>query len=271
MLLYNGHLLAEANVFLSLPNRGLFYNDGFFETLIWARGGIRYLPHHLQRMHQAAAALGLDLPPALASAEGLESTLAALLPAAGGGTRLRLQLWRSGGGLYTPETCAADWLATTRPFQAQEGAVATAGYAATVHTQASLVSFCKGPNALTYVLAARERQQRGLEELLLLDARGYVAESVAAAVFWLKDGQLRTPALSTGCVAGVRRAHLLAVARQRGLPTAEVLASPAELTTAEAVFTANVAGIRLVRQLDETVFQAEPPLLAQLRQWEALD
>ncbi|UYZ64011.1 aminotransferase class IV [Hymenobacter weizhouensis] len=269
MLLYNGRLLPDTDFALPLPNRGLFFNDGFFETLVWADGGLRYRELHAARMQRAATALNLDLPPTLSSAESLENTLVALLPVDGNPTRLRIQLWRGGAGLYTPETNASEWLATARPFTPQNAPVATAGFAETVRMQLSSVSFCKGPQALTYVLAARERQRRGLDELLLLSTVGHVAEAVAAAVFWLRNGELFTPSLATGCVAGVRRAHLLAAARQRGLSVQEVLAEPAELLAAEAVFTANVAGIRAVRQVEEQVFDVKHPLLEQLRRWDA--
>ena len=275
MLLYNGQLFPESEFTLLLPNRGLFFNDGFFETMVWAAGALRHAAHHAARMQQAAAALGLELPAALVSAESLTGTLSRLVSTTTEQTegsisyRLRLQLWRDGGGLYGPETSAINWLATVRPFQANDSIISTADFAETVRTQLSPVSFCKGPNSLTYVLAARERQQRGLDELLLLDAAGYVAESVAAAVFWISKGQLFTPRLATGCVAGVRRAHLLQVARQHGIITHEVLAGPAELVEAEAIFTANVAGIRAVRQLGPTVLEPEHALLTRLRHWEA--
>ena len=268
MLLYNGRLLPETGFALPLPNRGLFFNDGFFETLVWADRGLRYRELHAARMQRAAAALSLDLPPALASAANLERTLTALITADGSPTRLRLQLWRSGTGLYTPETSATEWLATARPFTPHHAPIATAGFAETVRVQASPVSFCKGPQALTYVLAAQERQRRGLDEVLLLSGAGHIAEAVAAAVFWVRGGELFTPNLATGCVAGVRRAHLLAAARRHGLTVHEVLAEPAELLAAEVVFTANVAGIRTVREIAGTHFDEQHPLLEQLRQWE---
>jgi len=268
MLLYNNQLLFEEDFALTLPNRGLFFNDGFFETLVWAAAGIRYLPHHLARMHRAAEALGLTLPPELASAGSLTETLRKL--ATGNSAyRLRLQLWRGGGGLYTPETTDCSWLVTTRPFHAHEAPVTTAGFAESVRTRFSPVSFCKGPESLTYVLAARERVQRGLDELVLLDATGHVAEAVAAAVFWISNGRLYTPPLETGCVAGVRRAHLLQTARQHDLLVEEVLTQPLVLETAETVFTANVAGIRVVRQLGDVALQPDHPLLTQLRHWES--
>ena len=270
-LIYNGRLLADAEVALGLPNRGLQFNDGFFETLVWADGRVRYLPYHLRRMRAAAAAMRLPLPSALANEAALTQTLGGLaasqaLPAA----RLRVQLWRGGGGLYAPPAdVSTEFIATAAPFQPHDAPVGRADFAQGVRAVFSPVSFCKGPHAVFYVLAAQERQQRGLDEILLLDGAGHVAESGAAAVWWVRAGQLYTPALTTGCVAGVRRAHLLQVARARGVVCHEGQFGPAELLAAEAVFLANVAGLREVRQVGATVFPAGPhPLLAALRGWD---
>ena len=130
-LLLNNELPASAGATLPLPNRGLAFGDGFFETLIFTDGRLRLAADHHARMRQAAAALYLTLPAALATPEALEATLAALaaannLPAA----RLRLQLWRAGGGRYTPTTEAAEWLATAEAFVPDESPIAKADFAA---------------------------------------------------------------------------------------------------------------------------------------------
>ncbi|QNP51583.1 hypothetical protein H9L05_16550 [Hymenobacter qilianensis] len=74
-LIYNGQLMDEAAFKLALPNRGLFYNDGFFETLIWADGGVRLLSYHLHRMQAAASALHLTLPAELGTPDSLGAFL----------------------------------------------------------------------------------------------------------------------------------------------------------------------------------------------------
>ena len=248
MLLLNNALLPAAA--LPLPNRGLAFGDGFFETLIFAGGHLRYAAGHLARMQQATAALYLTLPTPLATPEALVATLAGLaqachLPAA----RLRLHVWRAGGGRYTPPSPAAEWLATAEPFAPDDSPVARADFARDTHSIPSPLSFCKGPQAWLYVRAAHERQQRGLDELLLCDAAGHVAEAGAAAIFWGKDDVLYTPALASGCVAGVRRAEVLRAAQAQGLACREGLFRPAELLAADTVFTANVAAVRVVQQL----------------------
>jgi branched-subunit amino acid aminotransferase/4-amino-4-deoxychorismate lyase len=266
--LFNGVVIDTDEVALPLPNRGLAFSDGFFETLIYSQNKLHLVADHVARMQRAAAALHLVLPTPLATAEALERTLAQLvaaqeLPAA----RLRLQLWRSGGGRYTPLTAEAEWLATAEPFKPDDTPIGKADFALETQSMLSPLSFCKGPQAWLYVRAAYERQQRGLDEIILCNAARYVAEAGAAAIFWLKQGQLYTPALETGCVAGVRRAEVLRIARAQSIPCQEGLYKPEELLAAETVFTANVAAIRVVQGIGQRTFATtEPSLLALLRQ-----
>ncbi|WP_201982119.1 aminotransferase class IV [Hymenobacter rubidus] len=259
-LLYNGEMLADESIRLSLPNRGLAFGDGFFETLVFTAGRLRLVADHHARMRQAAAACYLTLPAALATPAALETTLAGLARANGfSAARLRLQLWRAGGGRYTPLTDAVEWLATAEPFVADNSPIENADFARQTHSVHSPVSFCKGPQAWIYVRAAHERQQRRLDEIVLCDAVGHVAEAGAAAIFWVKNKVLFTPSLPSGCVAGVRRAQVLRAARAAGVACREGLFEQKELLAAEAVFTANVASVRPVLAVGSTKFQARIP------------
>ncbi|GAB3308135.1 aminotransferase class IV [Hymenobacter humi] len=265
-LLYNGALQDSEAFGLKLPNRGLAFGDGFFETLIFTENRLRLATDHCQRMQQAAAALYLKLPERLATPEALESNLANLatgnrLPTA----RLRLQLWRAGGGRYTPPTEATEWLATAEPFGADNSPIAKADFARETHAIHSPLSFCKGPQAWLYVRAAHERQQRRLDEIILCDAAGHVAEAGAAAIFWVKNGVLFTPSLESGCVAGVRRAHVLRAAQAKGVDCRQGLFLAQDLLAADAAFTANVAAIRPIHQIGQTAFHQDslPSFLAQ--------
>ena len=198
MLLLNNTLVPTAT--LSLPNRGLSFGDGFFETLIFINSRLRLAADHCARMQQAATALHLKLPAALAKADALET-----------------------------------------------------------HSIHSPLSFCKGPQAWIYVRAAHERQRRGLDEIILCDAAGHVAEAGAAAIFWERNGVLFTPALSSGCVAGVRRAQVLRATRAAGVECREGLFTREELLAADAIFTANVASIRPMLSVATTAFRTTIP------------
>ena len=247
--------MGAENFSLLWPNRGLAFGDGFFETLVFTAGRLRLAADHHARMQRAAAGLYLTLANALATPEALETSLARLtaannLPAA----RLRLQLWRAGGGRYTPTTDAAEWLATAETYVPDDAPIGKADFAVETHSIYSPLSFCKGPQAWLYVRAAHERQQRGLDEIILCNAAGHVAEVGAAAIFWVKDEVLFTPALASGCVAGVRRAQVLRAAQAAGVACREGLFGRDELLAAEAVFTANVASIRIIRSIQNTTF-----------------
>jgi branched-subunit amino acid aminotransferase/4-amino-4-deoxychorismate lyase len=255
MLLFNGELLDQTTFRLPLPNRGLAFGDGFFETLIFAEGRLRLAADHAARMKQAAAALYLTLPAELATAEALEATLTRLaaanqLPAA----RLRLQLWRAGAGRYTPPTDATEWLATSEAFLPDDAPLQHVDFALNTQSLFSPLSFSKGPQAWLYVRAAHERRQRELDEIILCDAAGHVAEAGAAAIFWVKGNVLFTPALASGCVAGVRRAAVLRAARATGFACQEGLFNASELLAADAVFTANVAAVRPVQHVGTQAF-----------------
>ena len=264
-LLFNNFLVEAEGLGVPLPNRGLAFGDGFFETLVFIGGQLRFAEDHFLRMRLAAAALYLALPEPLATPEALETTLARLaqanaLPAA----RLRLQLWRTGGGRYSPTTDTTEWLATAEPFSADNSPIEKADFALETHSIHSPLSFCKGPQAWLYVRAAHERQQRGLDEIILCDAAGHVAEAGAAAIFWVKDGVLFTPALATGCVAGVRRAQVLRAARAMGVGCREGLFGREELLAADVAFTANVAAVRFLCSLGEQAYSKPSAILEKL-------
>jgi branched-subunit amino acid aminotransferase/4-amino-4-deoxychorismate lyase len=267
VVLLNGELVEAAHLAVGWPNRGLAFGDGFFETLIFSDQRLRLAADHAARMQQAAAMLYLALPAPLATAEALAATLTRLavanhLPAA----RLRLQVWRSGGGRYTPPTDAAEWLATAEPFVPDDSHIGVADFAHETQSIYSPLSFCKGPQAWLYVRAAHERQKRRLDEIILCDAAGHVAEAGAAAIFWLKNDVLYTPALASGCVAGVRRAAVLRQAQRQGASCEEGLFRPHELLAADTVFTANVAAIRTVQQIGQVAFNSpEPAFIAVLQ------
>ncbi|MBF9220400.1 aminotransferase class IV [Hymenobacter ruricola] len=266
MLLFNNNLLPTAA--LTLPNRGLAFGDGFFETLVFANSRLRLATDHHARMQQAAAALYLALPAALATPEALETTLARLVAASElSAARLRLQLWRAGGGRYTPTTDATEWLANAEAFAPDDAPIAKADFALETYSVYSPLSFCKGPQAWLYVRAAHERQQRGLDEIILCDAAGHVAETGAAAIFWVKNDVLFTPSLASGCVAGVRRAQVLRAAQAAGMDCREGLFARTALLAADGAFTANVASVREVRAVGPTSFAPLTlPFLEKVRQ-----
>lgn len=241
-LVYNSDMLSVASFGLQASNRAFQYGDGLFETIRYEAGHLWFWPDHFDRLTRGMVALQLapttpfetdDLQAAILNV--VEQNGLANKPA-----RIKLQVWRQPGGLYTPTTHAADWLLTAQPTE-PFGITSKPrlGIFRDVRLSPSIVSAYKTMNALPYVLAGLFRQQHRYDEALLLDTHGHIAECVASSIFWVKDHQLFTPSLETGCIDGIVRRQIM-----RKHPVREGLFLPEVLSDADAVFCANVNGIQ---------------------------
>ena len=59
------------------------------------------------------------------------------------------------------------------------------------------------------VVALHHARGRGATEAVFANLAGHVCEGTGSNVFYVVDGELRTPTLAAGCLAGVTRALLL--------------------------------------------------------------
>ena len=254
-LVYNSDLVAETDKSVSINDRAFRYGDGLFETIRYERNRVWFWPDHYARLTAGMKALHLAILPNL-SAEGLHQSVLQLLEANGltdQPARVKIQVWRQTGGLYTPTNNHANLLITTqpgRPFAITERA--TAGIFEDVRLTHSPYSSFKTLSSLPYVMAGIAKQERGLDEVILLNAdpEGYLAECQASNLFWFEEGVLYTPALETGCVNGIMRQHLLRTAAAIGQPVNVSFHARHSLSLAEAVFACNVSGIQWIRSIE---------------------
>jgi branched-chain amino acid aminotransferase len=96
-----------------------------------------------------------------------------------------------------------------------------------------------------------EAHQRGFDEYLLLNERGELCECTSANVFALTGGNVHTPPLTSGCLAGVTRALLLEEVRVAGLTISEKTLFPADLEQADQVFlTSSTRDVVVVTEIE---------------------
>jgi branched-chain amino acid aminotransferase len=81
-----------------------------------------------------------------------------------------------------------------------------------------------------------EAQAAGLDEAVLLNERGEVAECTAANLFCVSRGRVATPPLSSGCLEGITRGVLLEIGATAGAPLEERTLRPEDLYSAEEIF-----------------------------------
>ncbi len=232
-------------------NRAFQYGDGLFETIIMRDGTVRFLPDHFGRLAGGMAALGIDVPEGFTPGylrQAIEEL--ALQNNLGGDARVKIHVWRSPGGLYTPESRNAEFLVSLtelpqEPVPFKKKAI----FYEDIRLSASAVSRFKTTSALPYVMAALARRHAGADEVILLDVYGHLAECGASSLLWLKDGTLYTPSVATGCIEGVMLKQMIRLAPAHGLAVKQDLFFREELFAADAVLCCNVAGIQFIENV----------------------
>lgn len=104
------------------------------------------------------------------------------------------------------------------------------------------------------ILACQDAKDSGYDEALVLDAKGYVAESSGANVFYEKEGVLYTPEKGS-ILPGITRATVFEICRELGIPYKEKLFTPDEMRGADAgFFCGTAAEIVALESLDDVPF-----------------
>jgi len=105
-------------------------------------------------------------------------------------------------------------------------------------------------NLLTSILAKVEANVAGADDAVMLDHRGFIAETNATHLFWVSEGAVHTPT-TTSCPEGITRATVLELAASAGLSTHEGDYTLPQLYNAtEAFVTGTMGGLAPVVAVD---------------------
>ncbi|HVQ95993.1 MAG TPA: aminotransferase class IV [Mycobacteriales bacterium] len=105
-------------------------------------------------------------------------------------------------------------------------------------------------NLLNSILAKLEATAAGADDAILLDGRGFVAETNATNLFAVHNGRLATPR-AIACPAGITRAAVLRLAGTAGIPAAERDLTLTDFYTADEVFCTGTMGeLAAVTEID---------------------
>ncbi|MEE2678765.1 MAG: branched-chain amino acid transaminase [Myxococcota bacterium] len=106
------------------------------------------------------------------------------------------------------------------------------------------------------ILAKREALLDGYDEAILLDGQGLVAEASGENIFLVRNGEVYTPPPPT-VLAGITRASLIEIARDKGIRVHESGFARDELYLADELFlTGTAAEVTPVREVDHRVVGA---------------
>lgn len=264
----DGRLVDAAAPHLSVTDRGFQLGDGIFETARARRGVVIELDEHLERLHQSAAALAIQLP---VDDGALVAGIGALLDAEGlagsgsdgsdpGDAALRITVSRGPferRGLLPAgfEDIAATIAIQAWPFAPPPAEVLEHGIRAISSTvrrdPGSPLAGIKSTSRADYVYAKLEATRAGVDDALFLTTDGSISEGTTANV-WLVTGRtVVTPPLTAAILPGTTRTWLLGHASALGLEPVETDIPPDRLIAAdEAFLSSSVAGIVPLIALD---------------------
>jgi len=242
----DGAWLNAVDAAIPIDDRGFLFGDGVFETALLRGGRFFRLAQHLARLQASAAMLDLALP-ARDDLIALCHELVRRNAATEG--HLRLTVTRGSGA-------GERLLATLSPPDPRWLERAHAGWTLITAAirrppAASVPPELKGLGRMYALLARRESAAAGVDDALLLDTAGAVAEGPTWNVFWRKGERVRTPSTAAGVLAGVTRGIVLELAGGAGYTVEEGVWARAELDSADELFaTMTSVGIVPIRALD---------------------
>jgi len=235
LLLHNNNILDAHEKSLSAGQVGLMNGWGVFSTLRVADGVLFAFERHWERMHRDAAKVHVPFPTDPAE---LKAQLLRLVEANSAyNSTLRVMVVRNRGGIFEGPDMQREFdvLGFTKDLNPWGDSVRLtlkpgARYAANEFSGCKILSWSQN---LTWY---EEAQQRGFDEVVLLNERGEVSECTSANIFAAMGSEVYTPPLNSGCLPGVTRELLLDVVRAPGIKVMERTLRPDDLERADEVF-----------------------------------
>jgi branched-chain amino acid aminotransferase len=245
----NGSLLDDADApAVAVHDHGFTVGDGVFEAVKVLDGQPFALTRHLERLVHSARGLGLPEPD-LDQIRGAVGDVLAAEPLARG--RLRITYTAgpaplgSGRGSGTPTLVV---VAGALPEAADQVRVVSVPWP---RNERGAVAGLKTTSYAENVVALAHAAGRGASEAIFPNLAGNLCEGTGSNVFYVVDGELRTPSLASGCLAGITRALLLEWLAG-DVPVREVDEPIEVLTRADEIFLASTTrDVQPVRRCDD--------------------
>lgn len=260
----NGQWHDRETATVSVYDHGLLYGDGVFEGMRVYGGRTFRLQEHLDRLYDSAHAIWITVP--MAKEEMARVTAEGIARAKITEGYLRHVVTRGTGDLgLDPRSCARPTVfiifdaIRIWPAERYEKGLAMASAGTPMPDREALSPRVKSLNYLPHIMAKLEGIHAQMDEVLMLDRGGYVAEASGMNVFVVKGGVVTTPPAWTGVLRGVTRDIVLGLAAEAGLTAREEPINRFDVYTAdEAFLTGTAAEIAPIRSLDGRQIGAGP-------------
>ena len=255
-IIVNGNVIEKNNAGLSPDDHSYRYGDGLFETMKIANGNILLEEYHFERLFSGLELLKFKIPLHF-SKQKISEEVKKLCKKNNCQelARVRLSVSRGRGGLYDCDN-KVSYLIESGPLEQNNNVLNENGLVIDIFPDArkspDKFSNLKSANYLPYIMAAIWAKENKLNDALILNQYRQVCDATIANVFWVESGNIFTPPLSAGCVAGVMRKRILDL----GQNIKEKNLTENDLLNADEVFLTNaINGIRRVKQFRDKTYE----------------
>lgn len=229
----NGAIHGEAEARISPFDHGFLVGDGVFETLAAHGGRVFAMRRHWDRLCRGGAALGIAIPECELLRGAAEEVLRL-----NGLEEARVRITVTGGPAPLgsekgDEGSTVVVAAAPLPVWDAAAAVVTVAYP---RNERGALSGLKTTSYGENVLALSEARRKGASEAIFGNTRGELCEGTGSNIFVVRGGEVLTPPLESGCLAGITRGLVLEVARAQGIAAREVVLPFEVLAEEEEVF-----------------------------------
>lgn len=263
MINFNGNLVAQDENILT-QNRAFLYGDGVFETLKIVNNRILFLEDHYFRLMASMRVVRMEIPMNF-TMEFFEEQVLKLVQEneISASARVRITVFRNDGGLYLPKTNEVSYLIHAIALERTSYALNTVEYEVDLYKDfyvtRQLLSSIKTTNKMINVTGSIFAHENGLANCLLVNDTKNVVEGLQGNLFMLLGKKLITPPISEGCLNGIMRKQILALAKKlEGIEVAEEIISPFDLQKADELFLTNViTGIQPITKYRKKEFKTD--------------
>lgn len=245
MINFNGNIVAQDDNILT-QNRAFLYGDGVFETLKIVNHKILFLEDHYFRLMASMRVVRMEIPMNF-TMEYFEQQVLSLANQKNisSSARARITVFRKDGGLYLPKTNEVSFLIHATALESTSYAINTGEYEVDLYKDfyvtKQLLSSIKTTNKMINVTGSIFAHENGLANCLLVNDTKNVVEGLQGNLFMLVGKKLITPPISEGCLNGIMRKQIVALAKKvEGIEVAEEIISPFDLQKADELFLTNV-------------------------------
>jgi branched-chain amino acid aminotransferase len=236
--------LVKDEHFIETLTPGIFEGRGVFETMRVDDGHACFLDRHLERLRKGLKVLNIRLPYTTREIQNIVHKV--LIFNQFKNARLRILAYQKHGSVGMAVMSLPRTVLSDRDY--------FDGYAVTTAkcpSRAAKYANVKSLDYGRYYQAYHAARDKGFNEALLINPKGFVFEASRSNVFYFKKGTLHTPSLALGCLNGLTRQLVIDCSRAMRIPVKQSKPQLNDILDSDEVFLTNsLIGVMPITRID---------------------